>query len=160
MAEKNNDRLFFTCSLIEFMGRRLKRSREEITDILGKERLERIYEYADVFHCEPMEKVSETFIEETGAEMGGFDNVKKCRYTVPDYWDIGEVYEREAERAGRVSGRTTRGRIRQRYAPVRMERKRCGTGWLRIFFAVYFPNKPSIIDCKFAMSQYWLHPPR
>ena len=55
MAEKNNDRLFFTCSLIEFMGRRLKRSREEITDILGKERLERIYEYADVFHCEPME---------------------------------------------------------------------------------------------------------
>ena len=58
MAEKNNDRLFFTCSLIEFMGRRLKRSREEITDILGKERLERIYEYADVFHCEPMEKVS------------------------------------------------------------------------------------------------------
>ena len=97
MAEKNNDRLFFTCSLIEFMGRRLKRSREEITDILGKERLERIYEYADVFHCEPMEKVSETFIEETGAEMGGFDNVKKCRYMVPDYWDIGEVYERLIE---------------------------------------------------------------
>ena len=25
MAEKNNDRLFFTCSLIEFMGRRLKK---------------------------------------------------------------------------------------------------------------------------------------
>ena len=97
MAEKNNDRLFFTCSLIEFMGRRLKKSREEITDILGKERLERIYEYADVFHCEPMEKVSETFIEETGAEMGGFDNVKECRYTVPDYWDIGEVYERLIE---------------------------------------------------------------
>ena len=79
------------------MGRRLKRSREEITDILGKERLERIYEYADVFHCEPMEKVSETFIEETGAVMGGFDNVKKCRYMVPDYWDIGEVYERLIE---------------------------------------------------------------
>ena len=97
MAEKNNDRLFFTCSLIEFMGRRLKRSREEITDILGKERLERIYEYADVFHCEPMEKVSEAFIEETGAEMGGFDNVKECIYTVPDYWDIGEVYERLIE---------------------------------------------------------------
>ena len=51
----------------------------------------------DRFHCEPMEKVSETFIEETGAEMGGFDNVKECRYTVPDYWDIGEVYERLIE---------------------------------------------------------------
>ncbi len=43
---------------------------------------------------------------------------------------------------------------RQRYAPVRMERKRCGTGWLRIFFAVYFPNKPSIIDCKLDTSPF------
>ena len=97
MAEKNNDRLFFTCSLIEFIGRRLKRNREEIVDILGKDRLERIYEYADVFHCEPMEKTAETFIEETGAEMAGVDNVGECRYLVPDYWDIGEVYERLIE---------------------------------------------------------------
>ena len=26
-----------------------------------------------------------------------FDNVSMCRYTVPDYWDIGEVYERLIE---------------------------------------------------------------
>lgn len=26
-----------------------------------------------------------------------FDNVKECRYLVPDYWDIGEVYERLIE---------------------------------------------------------------
>lgn len=74
---------FFTCSLIEFMGRRLKRSREEITDILGKERLERIYEYADVFHCEPMEKVSETFIEETGAEMGDLITLRNADIWFP-----------------------------------------------------------------------------
>ena len=28
---------------------------------------------------------------------GDFDNVTACRYTVPDYWDIGEVYERLIE---------------------------------------------------------------
>ena len=28
---------------------------------------------------------------------GSFDNVKECRYTVPVYWDIGEVYERLIE---------------------------------------------------------------
>ena len=28
---------------------------------------------------------------------GDFDNVASCRYTVPDYWTIGEVYERLIE---------------------------------------------------------------
>ena len=28
---------------------------------------------------------------------GNFDNVKDCQYTVPGYWDIGEVYERLIE---------------------------------------------------------------
>ncbi len=28
---------------------------------------------------------------------GNFDNVKECRYTVPEYWDIGEVYARLIE---------------------------------------------------------------
>ena len=30
-------------------------------------------------------------------ETGNFDNVALCRYTIPDYWDIGEVYERLIE---------------------------------------------------------------
>ena len=29
--------------------------------------------------------------------QGSFDNVAACRYTVPDYWTIGEVYERLIE---------------------------------------------------------------
>lgn len=28
---------------------------------------------------------------------GSFDNVQDCRYKIPDYWDIGEVYERLIE---------------------------------------------------------------
>ena len=28
---------------------------------------------------------------------GSFDNEKECNYTVPDYWSIGEVYERLIE---------------------------------------------------------------
>lgn len=97
MGSKNNNRLFFTCSLIEYIGRTVKRARKTVTDFLGEERLRRIYEYADVFHCEPIEKVSCEFIEECGITQGNFDNVGDCRYTVPDYWDIGEVYERLIE---------------------------------------------------------------
>ena len=97
MGTKNNNHLFFTCSLIEYIGRRVKRTRKEVADFLGKDRIARIYEYADVFHCEPIEKVAAEFMEESGITKGDFDNVKECRYSVPDYWDIGEVYERLIE---------------------------------------------------------------
>lgn len=98
MARKNNNNLFFTCSLIEYMGRKVKRTRREVVEFLGKQRVKRIYEYADVFHCEPIEKVADKFIEESKMTLGTFDNEKKCRYLVPDYWGIGEVYERLIDR--------------------------------------------------------------
>lgn len=28
---------------------------------------------------------------------GNYDNVQECNYKIPDYWDIGEVYERLIE---------------------------------------------------------------
>ena len=49
MASKNNNNLFFTCSLIEYIGRKMKRTRRRVVDFLGKERIERIYEYATFF---------------------------------------------------------------------------------------------------------------
>ena len=61
MGKKNNDRLFYTCSLVEYIGRTVKRTRKDVTDFLGKDRIERIYNYADVFHCEPIEKVASEF---------------------------------------------------------------------------------------------------
>lgn len=97
MAEKNNSNLFFTCSLIEFIGRKMLLPRRSAVDALGKEAVERIYDYADVFHCEPIEKVAAEFIEEYKIPAGEFDNVTDCRYRVPDYWTIGEVYERLIE---------------------------------------------------------------
>lgn len=97
MGRKNNNALFYTCSLIEYIGRTVKRTRSDVTDKLGKERIERIYEYADVFHCEPIEKVAAEFIEESKIEKGDFDNEAECNYLIPDYWSIGEVYERLIE---------------------------------------------------------------
>ena len=97
MGTKNNNNLFYTCSLIEYIGRTTQRIRREIADKLGEREIERIYEYADVFHCEPIEKVASEFMEECKIEKGTFDNVKECQYIVPDYWDIGEVYERLIE---------------------------------------------------------------
>ena len=97
MARKNNNALFFTCSLIEYIGRTQKQRRWKVTDYLGMENIKRIYNYADVFHCEPIEKVAAEFTEQCDIPEGEFDNVSICRYAIPDYWDIGEVYERLIE---------------------------------------------------------------
>ena len=94
---RNNSALFYTCSLIEFIGRRQKLKRSELVQFLGEKVVKRIYRYADVFHCEPIEKTADDFITNLNIPAGSFDNVASCRYTVPDYWTIGEVYERLIE---------------------------------------------------------------
>lgn len=94
---KNNSALFYTCSLIEFIGRQQKLKRSELVQLLGKKVITRIYNYADVFHCEPIEKTADDFITNLSLPKGDFDNVASCRYTLPDYWTIGEVYERLIE---------------------------------------------------------------
>lgn len=94
---KNNSALFYTCSLIEYIGRERKLKRSEVVHALGESAIRRIYRYADVFHCEPIEKTADDFITHLNIPEGDFDNVTSCRYTVPDYWTIGEVYERLIE---------------------------------------------------------------
>lgn len=94
---KNNSALFYTCSLIEFIGRERKLKRSELVRILGDKVIRRIYRFADVFHCEPIEKTADDFITSLNITEGTFDNVASCRYNVPDYWIIGEVYERLIE---------------------------------------------------------------
>ena len=94
---KNNSALFYTCSLIEFIGRRQKLRRSELVTLMGSSAIGRIYRYADVFHCEPIAKTADDFVTMLNIPEGSFDNVAACRYEVPDYWTIGEVYERLIE---------------------------------------------------------------
>lgn len=94
---KNNNALFYTCSLIEYIGRCQKQRRSAVVKYLGKDTVKRIYQYTDVFHCEPIEKTANDFITRCNIPADSFDNVARCRYEVPDYWTIGEVYERLIE---------------------------------------------------------------
>lgn len=91
--KKDND-LFYTCSLIDYISRKTKNIRSEVVNRLGKERLEKIYNLADVYHCDNIERVSDDFIEEADIKTGTFDNVGECKYAIPSYWDIGKVYKR------------------------------------------------------------------
>ena len=91
--KKDND-LFYTCSLIDYISRKTKNIRSEVVNRLGKERLEKIYNLADVYHCDNIERVSDDFIEEANIKTGTFDNVGECKYAIPSYWDIGTGYKR------------------------------------------------------------------
>lgn len=92
----NNNALFYECSLIEYIARQTKNRRYDVVKQLGGD-IKRIFEYADVFHCEPIEKVADDFIHKDAISDGNYDNVAKCKYAVPDYWDIGEVFARLIE---------------------------------------------------------------
>lgn len=61
---------------------------------LGHERLNKLYDLADIYHCDNIDKVSDEFIEDANIKFGTFDNVGDCRYSIPTYWDIGKVYKR------------------------------------------------------------------
>ena len=97
MCKRNNDALFFTCSLIEQLGRSLHMRRGKVAAELGEAGIQTLYRNADILHCEPIEKVADDVITEFSLQGGDFDNLAEARYTVPDVWTMGKVYARLIE---------------------------------------------------------------
>ena len=95
-----DNNLFYTCSLIEHIGRESKNRRIAVVEALGIENTTRIYNYSDIFHCEPIEAVSEQWRERCGIQSGTYDNISVCRYRLPTFWDIGKVYCRLIQSLG------------------------------------------------------------
>ncbi len=91
--QKEND-LFFVCSLIEYIARKTNNTKKIVVEKLGKEKIQKIYKLAEVYHSENIEKVSDELIEEAKIENGNYDIISKCEYNVPTHWDIGKVYKR------------------------------------------------------------------
>ena len=94
MARKNNNHLFFTCSLIDYIARKTTNTRAAVVNTLGKKNLEKIYDLADIYHSDNIDRVSDDFIREAKISTGNFDNVSACQYAIPSHWDIGKVYKR------------------------------------------------------------------
>lgn len=92
-SAKDND-LFFTCSLIDYIARKTKNKRKDVVNALGKKNLFKIYDLADVYHSDNIDRVSDDFIKGAEIVTGTFDNLKACQYSIPSHWDIGKVYKR------------------------------------------------------------------
>lgn len=92
--KKEYNDLFFLCSLIEYIGRKTKNHRNVIVNAIGKKKLQHIYDLADVYHSENMDKISDELIDNYHIEQGTFDNISVAKYAIPTHWDIGKVYKR------------------------------------------------------------------
>ena len=92
--DKNVNNLFFLCSLIEYIGRKTKNHRNVVVNAIGKAGLQHIFDLADVYHSENMDKLAFEFTEKYNIENGIFDNAGNAKYSIPTHWDIGKVYKR------------------------------------------------------------------
>ena len=90
--EDNN--LFFTCSLVEYIARKTYNKKRDIVNLLGKNNILKIYNLADIYHTENIEKVSDEFIEKCNIVRGEYDILSNCQYRIPSYFEIGKVYKR------------------------------------------------------------------
>jgi hypothetical protein len=92
--DKNANNLFFLCSLIEYIGRKTKNHRNVVVNAIGKGDLQHIFDLADVYHSENIDKLTAELMEKHNIENGFFDNLSTAKYAIPTHWDIGKVYKR------------------------------------------------------------------
>lgn len=92
-SQKQND-LFFTCSVIEYIARKTTNTKKYIVEKLGKENIKKIYDLAEVYHSENIEKVSDELIKKCKIENGDYDIISKCKINFPSFWELGRIYER------------------------------------------------------------------
>lgn len=91
---KNENDLFFICSLIKYIARKTKNTKSYIIERLGKENIKKVYDLAEIYHSENTEKISDELIQKHKIKMGDYDIISGCKTNIPNFWELGRVYER------------------------------------------------------------------
>ncbi|MCM1121328.1 MAG: hypothetical protein NC416_01960 [Eubacterium sp.] len=92
MTEREEDDLFYVCSLIEYIARQTKNKRGVIVNALGEKGIEKQLYDAQVNHCLSFEQVSDEIIKQYKIVQGNFDTITDCEYSIPSFMDIGRLY--------------------------------------------------------------------
>ena len=92
-SKEDND-LFFTCSIIEYIARKTKNTKKDIVNKLGYEKIKKIYDLAEVYHSENIDKVADELIIDCKIEQDNYDIIAEKENRIPTYWEIGRVYQR------------------------------------------------------------------
>ena len=92
IALKQDEGMRYLCALIEHISRTFQIDNPTVVRTLGKANLQRIYDHAEVFHCELLEAVTDGWHSRVHFPTGNIDKVSACPYKVPSVWDIGMTY--------------------------------------------------------------------
>jgi hypothetical protein len=92
MTEKERNDFFYVCSLIEYIARNTKNKRSLIVNTLGEKGIRKQLHDADVNHCLSFEQVCDELIQQYKIPSGHFDTITNCKYPIPSYLDIGQLY--------------------------------------------------------------------
>ena len=93
---QQND-LFFMCSMIERVARKIYQRNKYVVNVLGYENLYHLISLANVLHCENPDKVVDDWINEYHLKKGTFnikDVDKELCTIIPTPLDMGKVYMR------------------------------------------------------------------
>lgn len=80
--------------MIENIARETRNTKKYVVEKLGKELIKKIYDLAEVYHSENLEKVTDEFIEKCQIKKGEYDIISSCKYRVPSIWELGRIYQR------------------------------------------------------------------
>lgn len=89
--------VYYTASLIEYVGRKTSNHRSDIVKNLDIEGIQLLLDAAPENHCLPMEQVADELIEDYEIQNGTFDSVQACKFSVPSATRIGKIYARLVE---------------------------------------------------------------
>ena len=91
MEKKEENDLFFVCSLLEYIARKTSNKKKYIVEKIGKDKINKIYNLADVYHSENIDKIVSELIEEHNIDNGNYClNLNEDK---PTFWEIGRVYK-------------------------------------------------------------------
>ncbi len=94
MNKKQEDNIFYFCTMIEFVSRKTKNHRNDVISKFSTSDIAHELKVAEVNHCLSFEQVSDEWIEKYTINEGTFDTVDTCKYEVPSVTSIGRLYQR------------------------------------------------------------------
>ncbi len=92
MTNKEKNDYFYVCSLIEYISRQTNNKRGTVVKAIGKDGIIKQLKDAQVNHCLSFEQVSDETIEKHGITENNFDTITNCKFSIPDFMDIGSLY--------------------------------------------------------------------
>ena len=90
---KNEDDLFFVCTMIECVARTTHNKPKDIVAKISDSELIHELKVASVNHCLSFEQICDEWIEKFHIQNGKFENISECKYNVPTDTSIGRVYQ-------------------------------------------------------------------